>query len=368
MKIDNYELNHPDQIDTPAMITYRHIVEQNISEIINLAGGASRIVPHAKTHKSSDVLKMQIDSGIKSFKCATLNEAEMVARAGAEEIVMAYPLMHPMKLDRLDALISESPGITIRCIVSMEAHLKKLSDVMVRSGNEIGVYMDLDTGMRRTGVQPGDEANIFYEKIFQYKNINPIGVHVFDGETLYLEDSLLRKDMVESNFIKMESIWNHSAKRGIPVTDNLAGGSWSFRYYLGKDNVRATPGTWIYWDSRNAQIDDLNFQIASLILGQVVDEDPEMDTVTLDIGSKASSSDQPLEHRFKVVGCPNAIVVAQSEEHGVVKLNGDILKVGDYVLAAPGHACTMTVKFPFTHVVSNKGDVVGRFNHDARDR
>ena len=93
-----------------------------------------------------------------------------------------------------------------------------------------------------------------------------------------------------------------------------------------------------------------------------------MDTVTLDIGSKASSSDQPLEHRFKVVGCPNAIVVAQSEEHGVVKLNGDILKVGDYVLAAPGHACTMTVKFPFTHVVSNGGDVVGQFNHDARDR
>ena len=368
MKKDIYELNHPDRIDTPAMITYSHIVEQNISEIINLAGGADRIVPHAKTHKSSDVLKMQIDAGIKSFKCATVSEAEMFARSGANEIVMAYPLIHPRKLERLDNLLSEFPRVSIRSIVSMEAHLQKLSDVMVGSGNHIGVYMDLDTGMRRTGVQPGEGAKIFYEKILEYKNIEPIGIHVFDGETTYLEDSDLRREMVEANISRMELVWDHLAKKGIPVTDNLAGGSWSFRYYLGKDNIRATPGTWVYWDSRNALIDDLNFQIASLILGQVIDEDPDMDTVTVDIGSKASSSDQPLEHRFRVIGCPKSVVVAQSEEHGVVKLNGDILEVGDYVLAAPGHACTLTVKFPFTHVISDRGDVVGRFNHDARDR
>ena len=368
MNISEYKLNRPDQIDTPAMITYKHIVNQNISEIISLSGGSDRIVPHAKTHKSSDVLEMQINAGIKSFKCATLKEAEIVASAGAVEIVMAYPLIHPKKLERLDRLISGFPQIRISSIVSMHEHLRKLSEVMVMSGNNIGVYMDLDTGMRRTGVQPGEQSNSFYEQISEYKNLYPVGVHVFDGETLYLEDFNLRKEIVESNINKMESIWNYAASKNIPVTDNLAGGSWSFRHYLKTPNVRATPGTWIYWDSRNARMTDLDFRIASLVLGQVVDEDPEMDTVTVDIGSKASSSDQPLEHRFKIVGSPNAVVVAQSEEHGVVKLNGATLNVGDYVLAAPGHACTLTVKFPHTLAISEEGDVIGEYNHDARDR
>ena len=74
LNISEYKLNRPEQIDTPAMITYKHIVNQNISEIISLSGGSDRIVPHAKTHKSSDVLEMQINAGIKSFKCATLKD------------------------------------------------------------------------------------------------------------------------------------------------------------------------------------------------------------------------------------------------------------------------------------------------------
>ena len=113
---------------------------------------------------------------------------------------------------------------------------------------------------------------------------------------------------------------------------------------------------------------ELPFEIASLILGQVVDRDPEMDTVTVDIGSKACSSDQPLEHRFRIIGYDKAILILQSEEHGVIKLNGEKMEVGDFVLAAPGHACTMTVKFPSTNIVDQEGNIRGKFIHSARDR
>jgi D-serine deaminase-like pyridoxal phosphate-dependent protein len=103
-------------------------------------------------------------------------------------------------------------------------------------------------------------------------------------------------------------------------------------------------------------------------LGQIVDEDVEMDTITIDIGSKSCSSDQPLQHRFKLVQYPDTELVFQNEEHAVVRLNGTSLNVGDFIIAAPGHACTLTVKFPYTNVVSKDGEIVGMYVHDARDR
>ena len=155
-------------------------------------------------------------------------------------------------------------------------------------------------------------------------------------------------------------------KQGVEVSDNVVAGSWSFHLYLKEPRLRVSPGTWVYWDSRNATMSELGFEVAAVVLGQVIDADPDRDTVTLDTGSKSVSPDQPTEHRFTVVGHPRAVLTAQSEEHGVVALNGERLSVGEMVLVAPGHACTTTVKFPHALVVDASGDVVGRYHHQAR--
>ena len=368
MQLGKYRLNHPESLDTPAMLTYPHLVQRNIEEVIKICGGADRIVPHAKTHKSPDVLRMQVDMGLTSFKCATLKEAEIAAENGATEIVMAYPMIHPRKLDRLAKLMATYSEVDVRAIASTQQHLSSLSSTMREARQSVGVYMDLDTGMRRTGVQPGDAAYGFYDSIASADFLDPLGVHVFDGETLYIPDFHEREIMVKGNLSHLENIWEQADKRGIPVTDNLAGGSWSFIHYVEDLRIRVTPGTWAYWDTRNSEMEELEFEIASLVLGQVIDRDDEMGTVTLDIGSKACSSDQPLEHRFRLIDFPYTELVQQSEEHGVVKLNGESLDVGQFVLAAPGHACTLTVKFPYTNVIDENGDRVGSFEHAARDR
>jgi len=363
-----YKLSNPDSLDTPAMITYPHLVEQNIDEIIRICGSSDNVVPHAKTHKSSDILKLQLDRGIKSYKCATLKEAEVVAECGASQVIIAYPMVHPRKLERFANLTKSFPQTDFRAIAGTQKHLNLLSAASKNSDRNIGVYMDLDTGMRRTGVQPGSSAIQFYQAIDKAQGIEPMGIHVFDGETLYIPDFEQRSVMVRKNICKMEEIWESARYSGIQVKDNLAGGSWSFQHYADHPYIRPTPGTWIYWDTRNAEMDELGFQIASLVLGQVVDDDTEMNTVTVDIGSKSCSSDQPLEHRFKLIQYPETELVLQNEEHAVVKLNGASLKVGDFVLAAPGHACTLTVKFPYTNVVSEDGSIEGIYQHDARDR
>ena len=75
-----------------------------------------------------------------------------------------------------------------------------------------------------------------------------------------------------------------------------------------------------------------------------------------------------MEVRFKVVGHENMELVAQSEEHGVIKLNGSQFQIGDMVLVQPGHACTTTVKYPYANTVNSHGKIIGRYGHQARDR
>ena len=128
-----------------------------------------------------------------------------------------------------------------------------------------------------------------------------------------------------------------------------------------------SPGTWVYWDSSNATMDELPLKIAAVVLRQVVDRDPEMDTVTIDVGSKPCSPDQPMPNRFTVIGHPNAELFSQSEEYGVIKLNGESLDVGDFFLSALGHACTTTAKFPFANVSNRHDDIIRQYDHDARD-
>ena len=104
------------------------------------------------------------------------------------------------------------------------------------------------------------------------------------------------------------------------------------------------------------------------MLGQVVDNNEHEGTATIEIGAKAISCDPPTEKRLKLIDKPNAILVHQNEAHGVIKLNGEILNIGDYVLAEPGHACKVTPKYPHAIKIDANGDISGKINSDARDR
>ena len=367
MDIAGYRLNDPDSIDTPAFLVYEEMVHHNIREIIRVCGSAERVVTHVKTHKSVEVLRLQIAAGLTSFKCATIREAELLAENGAQEIIISYPLVHPVKLRSLVELIGLHPEIAFKAIASTPEHLASLSGVASSAETNLGVYMDLDTGMHRTGVQPGQEAADFFATIASTPGLSALGVHVFDGHTLYKPSKSERMALVDKSIENIRAVWEDASRRGIDAPDNVAGGSWSFHLYLKENRLRVSPGTWVYWDSRNATMPELNFQVAAVVLGQVIDEDHHRGTVTLDTGSKAVSPDQPTEHRFKVIGHEKAVVTAQSEEHGVVQLNGSNLHVGEMVLVAPGHACTTTVKFPHALVVDRNGDVIGKYGHQARD-
>jgi D-serine deaminase-like pyridoxal phosphate-dependent protein len=90
--------------------------------------------------------------------------------------------------------------------------------------------------------------------------------------------------------------------------------------------------------------------------------------VTLDLGSKAISTDMDRQERFCILGAPRARLLLQNEEHAVIATEGHDLKLGDYVLAVPGHVCTTVFRYPGSWFIDASGNVAGWNEHTARDR
>ncbi len=107
-----YRIEDTSQIFTPALIVFRELLEQNLDAMIRIAERADRLRPHCKTHKIAEITQLELAKGITKHKCATLAEAEMLARAGVGDIFLAYNLVGPNIL-RAVRLLQAYPGIRL---------------------------------------------------------------------------------------------------------------------------------------------------------------------------------------------------------------------------------------------------------------
>src|SRR5262245_59078459 len=95
-----YSIDDPSRLLSPSLLIFRSLVRQNLQAMIAMARGAERLRPHVKTHKMAEVVRLAEAAGIRKHKCATIAEAEMVARAGGRDVLLGYPLVGP-NVDRL---------------------------------------------------------------------------------------------------------------------------------------------------------------------------------------------------------------------------------------------------------------------------
>ncbi|MCL2130627.1 MAG: alanine racemase [Treponema sp.] len=174
-----YTLNYTENLLSPALIYYKDIILQNTKRTIEMAGGPEYLWPHVKSHKSAEMVRMQIELGITRFKCATVAEVEMAAEAGAKHIILAYPLIGP-NVSRFLELAHAWPGTVFYAIGDDFPMLSILSDESGRMGMRMNLLVDVDIGMHRTGV-PLDELESFYIKVSALKNLNLKGLHCYDG-------------------------------------------------------------------------------------------------------------------------------------------------------------------------------------------
>jgi D-serine deaminase-like pyridoxal phosphate-dependent protein len=363
-----YRIDNAAEIISPALIVYSEIVAENIAKMVRIAGGPTRLRPHCKTHKMREVAELQVRLGVTKHKCATFPEAEMLASAGAEDVLLAYHLVGP-NLGRAVDFVRKYPRVAFSVIADHGGPIAQLGRAMAAAGAAADVLLDLDTGQHRTGVGIGPAAKELYRSLAETEGLRPGGLHVYDGQnhqTPFDE----RKAAVDAVWAEVADFRDRLLEEGWPVPKVVAGGTGSFPAYAAHQDptLELSPGTCVFHDAGYQRLfPDLDFTPAALVLTRVISR-PTTGRVTLDLGYKACASDPPAGQRLVFPDLPDAREVLQNEEHLVIETSQAArLQPGDELLAIPWHACPTSALHRHAFVVS-RGRWTTNWEVVARDR
>jgi len=360
-----YLINNLSTIDSPALVIYKDRVKENIRRMINMAGGVQRLMPHVKTHKTLEVVKMQIQEGIKRFKCATIAEAEMIAMAGAGEALIAYQPVGP-KMKRIRELIMNYPKTSFSVIVDNQGSAKIFSELMFGLSVKPGVYIDLNVGMDRTGIIPGKEAEELINFCLSLKNIKTMGFHAYDGH-IRESDITEREAHCKKAFKTVYQLKSRLEKKYKINFILIAGGTPTFPIHSKNLETVCSPGTSVLWDYGYLDaFPDLDFILSALIISRVISK-TGTNLVCLDLGYKAVASESQLP-RVRFLNVSEANPVAHSEEHMVVNvIDNSKYKPGDVFYAIPKHICPTCALYSEAAIAVGS-EINGFWKVIARDR
>ncbi|MBM3215986.1 D-TA family PLP-dependent enzyme [Candidatus Poribacteria bacterium] len=364
---DRYAIHDPDSLPSPSLLFYLPIIQANLRRALTLVEDPARLRPHVKTHKTPELVRMVQAAGVTKHKCATLREAEMLAEEGAPDILIAYQMVGPNQ-ERLATLMARFPETTFRCVADDVSVVEALSSVMSRHELTVDVLVDLDVGMHRTGIAPGDEAAAVYRRIADLPGLEPGGLHAYDGHNR--ASVVSERDGVGTECLEtVRALRNRLVGEGLPVARIVMGGTPPFPFYARQEDVEASPGTFILHDcGYGGTLPDLGFVPAAILFSRVISR-PVAGFATIDLGHKAIAAD-PAGDRGIVLNVPGVRLGGQSEEHWVLELTDSAthgLRVGDPVFVCPTHVCP-TVALHQEAIVIDGGRPVDRWQVAARNR
>ena len=350
---------------TPSILLYPERIARNIDQMIAIAGEASRLRTHVKTHKLRELVRMQLEKGIQKFKCATLAEVEMVLREGGKDVLLAYPLLGP-GLSRFCEFILAWPDVRFSILVDSEEGRQMLASAAKDHEVEINVFLDIDNGMHRTGIEPGQAALGLYARIGNTKGLKPAGLHVYDGH-IHDPDLEDRKQHCDRDFAGVLILVKDLEREGHDIPELVCGGNPSFPIHAAYPERTLSPGTCLLWDfGYDSNYADLDFQYGALVATRVISK-PQSGLLTLDLGHKSIGSEMP-HPRVHLLGLEPYTVVNHSEEHMVIQVdNAAGFKLGQLLYGIPFHICPTMALHAFAYVVEN-GKVGEKWEMAARNR
>jgi len=358
-----YNIYNIENIDSPALVLYKERIQQNINLAVEMVKDVSKLRPHVKTNKITEVCAMMMEAGISKFKCATIAEAEMLAMIKAKDVLLAYQPVGP-KIKRLLRLIQQYKKTEFSCLVDNFSTAKSLSEVFFESGTVIEVFIDLNIGMNRTGIQPKYALDLF-KQLQQIEGIRVKGLHAYDGQ---IRDTDIIQRQKKSD-IAFKSVADLAAQiesiTKQPITI-VAGGTPTFPTHI-KRKVECSPGTFVFCDwGYKHQLPDEPFGYAALVITRVISIVDDK-TITTDLGHKSVAAENPLP-RVHFLNAADVTPVGQSEEHLVLKVtDSSTYKIGDVLYGVPVHICPTVALYEKAQVIENN-EATTTWNVIGRDR
>jgi D-threonine aldolase len=361
-----YEVENIKEIDSPALIVYPGRVVQNIRTAKIMVKDVLMLRPHVKTHKSREVVLLLLAESITKFKCATIAEAEMLAITGAPDVLLAYQPVGP-KILRLRLLTHTYPQTKFSCLVDDIGAARAIADAFAGEAEPLGVFIDLNVGMNRTGILPGEQAVELYAACRKMKGIIPIGLHAYDGH-IQDKDPVVRSERCNAGYEPVNVMREKLLRERFAPPIIVVGGSPTFPIHAQREGVECSPGTFVYWDK--SYLDDLSdqsFLPAALLITRVISR-PTADTLCLDLGHKSVAAEKDISHRVFFLNAPTATAVSQSEEHLLIRVqNPGEFAIGDVLYGLPYHICPTCALYERAKtIVEHKAE--GEWRMAARDR
>jgi D-serine deaminase-like pyridoxal phosphate-dependent protein len=365
MKQEWFQIDNAEEISSPGLLVFPQRIEGNIRQALSIAGSTLRFRPHVKTHKMSEIVQMHVELGVTKFKCATIAEAEMAATSGGADIMLAYPPVGP-NIHRLITLVQRFPRVRFSTIVDDIQAFESLSEALRNANLTLDAYLDVDCGMHRTGILPGDTAISLYQRMARDHNLRAAGLHAYDGH-IHDRDVGEREKRASDAYQGVSQLQKQLEADGLTVPTIVAGGTPTFPFHARRGETECSPGTYVFWDFGYADsMPDLPFEVAAVLLTRVVSK-PGPNRLCLDLGHKAVAAESP-QPRVKLMALPDAVAITHSEEHLVVETAlADKFRVGDALYGIPRHICPTVALYGDVAVVRN-GAATERWRVKARER
>jgi D-serine deaminase-like pyridoxal phosphate-dependent protein len=309
------------QIDTPALIVDAVALQSNIDRMARTAAAHKvALRPHAKTHKSPTIARKQLAAGAVGICCATLIEAEAMARQGITGILVTSPVVGRDRAARIAALNRVSP---LTVAVDHRDQLDSLKAAITAGDPTLGVLIDVDVGQGRTGVATLQDGHALARAAAADPRFAFRGLQGYAGHVQHIVDSMERRAAVRAAAGPLRSLASALTTEGIACPVISGSGTGTHALDMAGPFTELQVGSYVFMDADYGRVRQedgtpLPFAPALYVLATVVSANRD-DQVTVDAGTKALAVNGPPPAYF--IGLPAGARYAFSgDEHGTITL------------------------------------------------
>ncbi len=352
LPLDMYELDDADSIMTPALLVYPEMVDANITATLKMAGNdPNRWRPHIKTAKIPAVLRQLLARGVCNFKCSTTLELLTACRVGASDVLLAFPVMGA-NARRVRQIAEQFPATQVSVLI------EALEQAEVWRETKVGIFIDVNSGMNRTGVAQDDLRRIVALAISLGAQLR--GIHYYDGhisgtQTVELEARAHAGYRTLLGILRQ--LEAEQVRIGEVITSGTPAAPFAASYSGFRDATfvhRISPGTVVYNDMTSLEhASEDGYRPAALVLATVVSH-PTARSVTCDAGHKSVSVDAGVPN-CAVLGWPHLRPLKPSEEHLPMESPDGVSlpALGKKLYLVPRHVCPTVNNFDEAVMVSS---------------
>lgn len=324
-----------DAIDTPALVLDHDKLLGNIRRMAEFfAERPTKLRPHAKTHKCVEIARLQMEHGACGITCAKLGEAEVLADGGIHDILIANQIVGPLKVRRLMDLARRC---SVAVAVDSAVNIRELSQAAVAAGVTLCCLVEVDIGMGRCGVPPGEPALHLARLVADSPGLMFGGLQAYEGHVQVVVPFEERRRRARADMQKALDTRALIEGAGLPVPVVSGGGTGTYAItgvMRGVDEIQA--GSYATMDANYRKV-GAPFENALKVLATVISR-PSPEVAIIDAGLKTVSP----EFGEPTVLVSGATYTEFSEEHGTLRLQGAArqLSVGQKIELIPAHGCT----------------------------